>query len=120
MHLAERARNRIFIHAGVVGWQGRAIVIPGRSFSGKSTLVAALLQAGATYYSDEFAVLDGRGYVHPFLARRSFPFADKRPPSRRAAAPRRTWGASPERRRSPSAWSPWRGFKPAAAGSRGP
>src|ERR671929_229610 len=53
-------------HAGVVGWQGRAILIPGRSFSGKSTLVAALVRAGATYYSDEFAVLDERGRVHPF------------------------------------------------------
>ncbi|MFL6228862.1 MAG: hypothetical protein ACJ741_08790, partial [Pyrinomonadaceae bacterium] len=25
-----------------------------------------LVRAGATYYSDEFAVLDGRGRVHPF------------------------------------------------------
>src|SRR5262249_29776320 len=37
-----------------------------KSYSGKSTLVAALLRCGATYYSDEFAVLDGRGHVHPF------------------------------------------------------
>jgi hypothetical protein len=28
--------------------------------------VAALLRAGASYYSDEFAVLDDRGLVHPF------------------------------------------------------
>src|SRR5205823_2604068 len=43
-----------------------AIVIPGRTFTGKSTLVAALVEAGATYYSDEYAVLDERGRVHPF------------------------------------------------------
>lgn len=60
------SRGRIFLHAGVVGWRGRAIVLPGRTFTGKSTLVAALVRAGATYYSDEFAVLDGRGRVHPY------------------------------------------------------
>jgi len=65
--VAEYARRRVFVHAGVVGWQGRAIVIPGRSFSGKSTLVAELVRAGACYYSDEFAVFDSRGRVHPFL-----------------------------------------------------
>jgi hypothetical protein len=64
--IAEYARGRVFVHAGVVGWHGRAIVIPGRSFSGKSTLVAALLRAGATYYSDEYAVLDELGRVHPY------------------------------------------------------
>ncbi|HSB61461.1 MAG TPA: hypothetical protein VLI67_07060 [Vicinamibacteria bacterium] len=64
--VASAARRRIFVHAGVVGWKGRAILLPGRTFSGKSTLVAELLRAGATYYSDELAVLDGRGRVHPF------------------------------------------------------
>ena len=65
-HVGGHARRRIFVHAGVVGWRGRAIVIPGRSFSGKSRLVAALVRAGASYYSDEFAVLDTRGRVHPY------------------------------------------------------
>jgi len=48
-----------------VGWKGRAIVIPGQSQSGKTTLVSALIRAGATYYSDEFAVFDKHGRVHP-------------------------------------------------------
>jgi hypothetical protein len=60
------ARGYVFIHAGVVGWRGRAIVLPGRTYTGKSTLVAALVEAGADYLSDEFAVLDRRGRVHPF------------------------------------------------------
>lgn len=64
--VAEYAPRRIFVHAGVVGFKGRAIVIPGMSFSGKSTLVAALLRVGATYYSDEYAVIDERGRVHPY------------------------------------------------------
>jgi hypothetical protein len=63
---AERAQDCLFVHAGVVGWQGRAILIPGRSFSGKTTLVKALIEAGATYYSDEFAILDQQGFVHPY------------------------------------------------------
>ena len=64
--IAEFAKHRVFVHAGVVGWKGKAIVIPGRSFTGKSTLVAELIRAGATYYSDEYAVFDSRGRVYPF------------------------------------------------------
>ncbi len=66
LHVAAASPSRVFVHAGVVGWRGRAIVLPGRTYAGKSTLVAALVQAGATYYSDEYAVFDRRGRVHPF------------------------------------------------------
>ena len=65
-YVAAATQQRIFLHAGVVGWRGQAIVIPGKNFSGKTSLVTALLRAGATYYSDEFAVLDARGWVHPY------------------------------------------------------
>lgn len=41
-------------------------MIPGRSHSGKSTLVSALIEAGGSLLSDEFAVLDDRGRVHPY------------------------------------------------------
>ncbi|MDB4971166.1 MAG: hypothetical protein JWN44_6855 [Myxococcales bacterium] len=64
--VALAARDHLFVHAGVVGWRGRAIVVPGRSLAGKSTLVDALVRAGATYYSDEYAAIDERGWVHPF------------------------------------------------------
>jgi len=64
--VAEYAPRRVFVHAGVVGWNGAAILIPGLSFSGKTTMVAELIRAGATYYSDEYAVLDERGRVHPY------------------------------------------------------
>jgi len=66
IYVAEMARRRVFVHAGAVGWRGRAIIIPGRSMSGKTSLVAELVRAGATYYSDEYAVLDPRGRVHPY------------------------------------------------------
>ncbi len=40
--------------------------MPARSFGGKTTLVAALVRAGAVYYSDEFAVIDRNGLVQPY------------------------------------------------------
>jgi hypothetical protein len=67
LFVAEAAKRRVFVHAGVVGWKGQAIMIPGRSLTGKTTLVAELVRQGATYYSDEYAVLDRRGRVHPYL-----------------------------------------------------
>ena len=66
MYVAQEARRYVFVHAGVVGFHGKALLVPGKTFSGKSTLVAALVRAGAEYYSDEFAVLDARGRVHPY------------------------------------------------------
>ena len=66
LYVAEMSPRRVFVHAGVVGWRGQAIIIPGRSFSGKSTLTAELVKAGATYYSDEYAVLDEQGRVHHY------------------------------------------------------
>jgi hypothetical protein len=75
LFFARRARGLAFFHAGAVAWKGRAILLPGRSFSGKSTLVAALLRAGARYLSDELALVDGAGCVHPWAR----PLALRRP-----------------------------------------
>lgn len=63
---AEFSRKKLFVHAGAVGWNGRAVIFPGKSRAGKSTLIAELVKAGATYFSDEYAVLDDKGRVHPF------------------------------------------------------
>jgi hypothetical protein len=64
--VAFEAPDHIFVHAGVVAHEGRALLIPGKSFTGKTRLVAALVRAGATYYSDEFAPIDRDGRVHPY------------------------------------------------------
>jgi hypothetical protein len=64
--IAEFAISKVFLHAGVVEWKGKAIVIPANSLQGKTTLVAELVKKGALYYSDEYAVLDKKGFVHPF------------------------------------------------------
>ena len=97
MHVAEKARGRVFVHAGVVAHQGRAILLPGRSHSGKSRLVDALVRAGCTYYSDEFAVLDARGRVHAYPAPLTLRSTDGGPP-RRLRAP---GGGRGERRALP-------------------
>ena len=66
LEVAEYAKDSVFVHAGVVGWKDRAIVVPGASFSGKSTLTAELVKIGATYFSDEYAVFEPNGFVGPF------------------------------------------------------
>lgn len=67
--LATFTRGYLFVHAGCVSWRGRAIVIPGRSHAGKTTLTCALLDAGAVYYSDDYAVMAPGGEIHPFPRR---------------------------------------------------
>jgi hypothetical protein len=64
--VAEFAVGRVFIHSGVVSWKGKAIIIPAKSMGGKTSLTAALVKRGALYYSDEYAILDETGCVHPF------------------------------------------------------
>ena len=120
LYVAEHARGRLFLHAGVVGWGDRAIVIPGASMSGKSRLVAALLEAGATYYSDEYAVLDGRGRVHAYPRALSLRDGASPPP---AASTRRRARLAPlpvglvvvTRYRAGARWRP-RALSPGRAG----
>ncbi len=66
LYLATETRQAVFVHAGVVSWQGRTILFPGRSYVGKSTLVQALVRAGTDFFSDEYAIIDPEGMVHPF------------------------------------------------------
>jgi hypothetical protein len=75
LFFARRTDGLAFFHAGAVSWRGGAILLPGRSMSGKSTLVAALLAAGARYLSDELAPVDAAGRVHPWAR----PLALRRP-----------------------------------------
>jgi hypothetical protein len=61
-------QHRVLLHAGVVATAAGAIVLPGRSGLGKSTLVAALCQAGFAYFSDDIAILSGPPpRVFPFM-----------------------------------------------------
>lgn len=87
--LAEHARGVVFIHAGVVAVDGRALLLPGLSYAGKSELTAALLVEGAEYGSDEYAVLHPDGTVEAYPRRLSLRSVDA--PGGVAAG---TWGAS--------------------------
>lgn len=70
-HLNQRVMlettSTLTIHAGVVSQGGRALIFPGDANAGKSTIVAALVQAGFRYLSDEAALIDlGSAIVHPY------------------------------------------------------
>lgn len=61
------ARDFLFLHAGAVGRDGGALVLPARMDSGKSSLVTALLRAGWSYLSDELGSIDPvTGRIYPF------------------------------------------------------
>lgn len=64
--IAEHAVSKVFLHAGVVSWKGKAIILPADSYGGKTTIVSELSKIGAKYYSDEYAVLNENGFVEPF------------------------------------------------------
>lgn len=67
--VAVTARDFFLLHAGCVTVPDadEAIVIPAESGSGKSSLTAALVEAGFGYLSDEFAPIDPvSGLVHPY------------------------------------------------------
>lgn len=55
---AERLAGRVAVHAALAVVDGVAIVVPGRSFTGKTTLGLALARAGAVLASDEYALVD--------------------------------------------------------------
>ncbi len=76
--LAQFARDVVAIHAGAVAWRGCAIIIPGTSYSGKSTLTAALIKAGADYITDEHVLLDPSGLLLPWPKPLSIRGADHR------------------------------------------
>lgn len=60
-------RHRVMVHAAVAALEGRALLLPAPQESGKTTLVAALVQQGFGYLSDEAAALDPvSGTVHAY------------------------------------------------------
>jgi len=64
--IAMTSTDVVFLHAGVLSRRGRALVVPGHRLAGRTTLVAALVRAGAGYLSDLYAVLDADGRVHAY------------------------------------------------------
>lgn len=65
--VAHHARRERFVAAGAVGHRGRAIVIVGLGQIVRTALVAALVRAGCTYLSSEYApIADDHRFVLPF------------------------------------------------------
>ena len=64
--VVQRLTNLRAIHAGAVVLNGRALLLPGATHAGKSSMIAELLRRGATYFSDEYALIDAYGCVHPY------------------------------------------------------
>lgn len=54
-------RDRMLVHAAAAVVSGRGLLLPGQPDAGKSTLVAGLVRAGASYLSDEAAILASTG-----------------------------------------------------------
>ena len=63
------APDHVFLRGGSVLHRGRAIVVAGEGLAGTTTLLEALVSAGATPYSDGFAVFDSEGRALPFTRR---------------------------------------------------
>ena len=56
----------IFLHAGAVAWKNKGIIIPANSYDGKTTLTAEFTKLGATYFSDEYAIINSNGELLPY------------------------------------------------------
>lgn len=66
LHVAANSADPVFLHAGAVRIGSTGVILPGVSGAGKTTLVVELARAGATYFSDEYALIDGRGLLHAY------------------------------------------------------
>lgn len=64
--LVQKLRVLRAVHAGAVVLNERALLVPGSSHAGKSSLVAELLRRGAAHLSDEYALIDEQGLVHAY------------------------------------------------------
>lgn len=91
---AERLEGLVAIHAAMLVHDGRAIVVPGPSHAGKTTLALAAIEAGVTVASDEYALFDlASGLVHgwprPLRIRRGDGHIERQalPPSRNEPVP---------------------------------
>jgi hypothetical protein len=75
--IVHRLKTYRAIHAGAVLIEDRAVLLPGSSHAGKSSLVAELLRRGASHFSDEYALIDSEGRIHsyprPLLLRKGGP-----------------------------------------------
>jgi hypothetical protein len=66
LYVAANCHQPLFVHAGAIRWRQHVILLPGPSRSGKTSLVAEFLRAGASYYADDFVLIDRDGYIRTY------------------------------------------------------
>ncbi len=65
-YVVSHVRGLTAVHAGALVRDNAALLLPGQSHAGKSTLVAELIRDGWIYYSDEYAFIDDAALVHAY------------------------------------------------------
>lgn len=55
-----------YFHAGAISINGKGIIIPGGTYSGKTTLTEQFIRNGAVYYSDDCSLIDSEGFLYPY------------------------------------------------------
>ena len=55
---SERLTGLVAVHAAVIAQESKALIVPGTSGAGKSSLAVAAAAAGAVVLSDEYALID--------------------------------------------------------------
>jgi hypothetical protein len=58
--------EKFLLHAGAVALDKTGVIIPGNTFSGKTTLTREFIKTGAEYFSDDCAVIDKNGFLYPY------------------------------------------------------
>ncbi len=104
-YLVESLADQLLLHGAGVGWRGRAIVLPARAGSGKTTLAAGLVRGGCGYLGDELVILQARtSSIVPFpkamsLKEGSFALFESLGPDPTGPKYDRVWYLDPERLR---------------------
>jgi hypothetical protein len=69
LSIVARSLDQVLLPAAAVAQEGRALLLIGRSRSGKSSLCARVAATGATVLGDDHVLVDSRGQCSPFPRR---------------------------------------------------
>ena len=79
LYVAEKLRDYVAVHAALIGFGEKVVMVPGTSHSGKSTLAHTALRQGLPVLADEYALINvTSGRVTPWARpiRRRLPSGD--------------------------------------------
>jgi hypothetical protein len=88
-----RTSEYLVVHAAAASWRGRGLLFPAPMDSGKTTLVAGLIRTGLRYLTDEAALIDQNGWLHPYPKTLSLrpPSVEAIPDVKRSLPPEFAW-----------------------------